>query len=98
MRYRFIDTQRPFHRVARLCAVLGVSRSGYYAWRQRPASRRAQANHTLVERMRQLHAATKERYGAVKLWRALIAEGVPSGRHRVARLRRVRGLMARRVR
>jgi len=81
-----------------MCAVLQVSRSGYYAWRRRPDSRRAQANRTLVERMRQLHAQTKERYGAVKLWRALSALGVACGRHRVARLRRLHGLVARRVR
>ncbi|MCP9470293.1 MAG: IS3 family transposase [Nitrospira sp.] len=98
MRDRFIDTQRPVHRLVRLCAVLHVSRSGSYAWRHRPTSRRAQANRTLVERMRPLHAATKERYGAVKLWRALIAEGMACGRHRVARLRRAHGLIARRMR
>ena len=84
--------------IRRMCAVLQVSRSGYYAWRRRPDSRRAQANRTLVERMRQLHAQTKERYGAVKLWRALSALGVACGRHRVARLRRLHGLVARRVR
>ena len=84
--------------IRRRCAVLQVSRSGYYAWRRRPDSRRAQANRTLVERMRQLHAQTKERYGAVKLWRALSALGVACGRHRVARLRRLHGLVARRVR
>lgn len=81
-----------------MCGVLQVSRSGYYAWAQRPESGRARANHTLVEQMRQLHAQTKERYGAVKLWRALLATGVACGRHRVARLRRVHGLAARRTR
>src|SRR5438128_8949926 len=48
--------------------------------------------------MRQLHAQTKERYGAVKLWRALSGLGVACGRHRVARLRRLHGVVARRVR
>jgi putative transposase len=81
-----------------MCEVLHVSGSGYYAWRRRPASRRAQANHTLVEQMRQLHRHTKERYGAVKLWRALTAVGIRCGRHRVARLRRIHGLIARRTR
>ena len=98
MRYQFIDTQRPFHRLVRLCAVLHVSRSGSYAWRTRPTSARQQANAWLLLRMRQLHAQTKERYGAVKLWRALLAQGVACGRHRVARLRRRHGLLARRVR
>lgn len=79
MRYRFIDTQRPFHRLVRLCAVLGVSRSGYCAWRTRPISARHHANARLLAQMRQLHAATKERYGAVKLWRALTAEGIACG-------------------
>ena len=65
MRYQFIDAQRPFHRLVRLCAVLRVSRSGYYAWHHRPASPRTQANQWLVERMRQVHRQTKERYGAV---------------------------------
>jgi transposase InsO family protein len=48
--------------------------------------------------MTQLHRQTKERYGAIKLWRTLVAAGVPCGRHRVARLRRQHGLLARRVR
>src|SRR5256885_5787279 len=81
-----------------MCAVLQVSRSGYYAGRRRPESRRAQANRTLVERMRQLHAQTKERYGAVKLWRALSALGVGWGRHGVGRPRRLHGLVVPRVR
>ncbi len=81
-----------------MCGVLQVSRSGYYAWRRRRASRRAQANQTLVAQMQRLHRQTKERYGAVKLWHALTALGVACGRHRVARLRRAHGLIARRVR
>src|SRR5207249_1523370 len=97
MRYQFIGAHQTEHRLARFCAALEVSRSGYYAWRTRPASARAQANRVLVERMRQLHAATKERYGAVKLWRALRTAGLPCGRHRVARLRRQVALHARRM-
>lgn len=98
MRYQFIDMQRPFHRLVRLCAVLRVSRSGYYAWRTRPASARQQTNARLLAQMRQLHAQTKERYGALKMWHALTTAGVRCGRHRVARLRRVHGLLARRTR
>ncbi|MGH2359920.1 MAG: IS3 family transposase [bacterium] len=81
-----------------LVGVLQVSRSGYYAWRRRPESPRTRANRGLVEQMRQLHAQTRERYGAVKLWRALTALGIACSRHRVARLRRVHGLLARRTR
>ena len=98
MRYAFIGTAQGRHRVGRLCQVLRVSRSGYYAWRTRPASARSQANGQLLDAMRSLHAQTKERYGAVKLWHALHAAGIRCGRHRVARLRRRHGMTARRVR
>lgn len=98
MRYRFIHAHRTEHRLSGLCRALGVSRSGYYAWRQRPLSARATANARLLVQIQQLHRQTKERYGAVKLWRALLAVGVRCGRHRVARLRRVHGLEARRTR
>lgn len=98
MKYQFIQAHQNQHRIGRLCQVLTVSRSGYYAWRHRPTSPRAQANARLLERMTQLHRQMKERYGAIKLWRMLVAEGMPCGRHRVARLRRQHGLVARRVR
>ncbi|BFU93303.1 MAG: transposase [Nitrospira sp.] len=98
MTYQFIQTHQHQHRIERLCQVLAVSRSGYYAWRRRPLSARARANADLVERMTQLHRQRKERYGALKLWRALVAAGVPCGRHRVARLRRQQGLLAKRIR
>lgn len=98
MKYQFIQAQQAQHRVGRLCQVLAVSRSGYYAWRHRRPSARMRANARLVQRMIQLHRQMKERYGAIKLWRMLVAEGVRCGRHRVARLRRQHGLLARRVR
>jgi len=98
MKYQFVAAYQAEYRLTRLCQTLGVSRSGYYAWRRRPASPRTRANARLVGQMQQLHRQTKERYGAVKLWRALLASGVACGRHRVARLRRQYGLMARRVR
>ena len=98
MKDQFIQTHRHQHRVGRLCQTLGVSRSGYYAWRTRPLSARQQANIHLLHQLQVLHTATKERYGAVKLWKALLATGMSGGRHRVARLRREHGLIARRVR
>lgn len=98
MRYRFVHAHRTEHRLTRLCEAVDVSRSGYYAWRCRPASARTVANTRLLERMQQLHRQTKARYGAVKLWHALRLMGVRCGRHRVARLRRQHGFIAQRVR
>jgi transposase InsO family protein len=98
MRYRFVHAHQAEYRLTRLCQTLSVSRSGYYAWCRRPASARSRANAQLLEHLRQLHRQTKARYGAVKMWHALLAAGIACGRHRVARLRRAHGLEARRTR
>ncbi len=98
MKYAFVDTYRTGWRVERLCAALSVSRSGYYAWRTRPESPRARANHRVLTQIRVIHADAREAYGAVKTWRVLRAQGVACGRHRVARLRRAHGIEARRMR
>jgi transposase InsO family protein len=74
--------------------VLQVSRSGFYAWQQQTASPRAQANQALIVRMRVLHQQTREAYGARKMWQLLKREGLICGRHRVARLRRLAGIVA----
>lgn len=98
MRYAFIRTQERTHRVARLCAALAVSRSGYYAWRDRPVSARTAEDQRLLPVLRRLHLQAREEYGAIKLWRALTRSGIPCGRHRVTRLRKLGGLEAKRVR
>ena len=65
MRYRFIHAHQAEHRLTQLCQTLSVSRSGYYAWRRRPASARTRANARLLEHIQQLHRQTQARYGAV---------------------------------
>jgi transposase InsO family protein len=98
MKYAFIRTHEPTHRVTRLCAALGVSRSGYYAWRDRPRRARAAADQRLLPLLCRIHQEMREEYGAVKLWREATRRGIRCGRHRVARLRKLGGLEARRVR
>lgn len=98
MKYAFIWRHVRLFKVARMCAVLGVSRSGYYEWRDRPESRRAASDRQLLQTIRALHVESREAYGAYKSWRVLRARGVPCGRHRVARLRRQNGIEARRKR
>lgn len=98
MKYAFITTHRRAFRVRRMCNALGVSRSGYYAWCERPESQRSRANRRLVVQIKALHHQTRQAYGAVKLWQALRAHGIVCGRHRVARLRRACGIQTRRHR
>lgn len=75
-----------------MCRCLKVSASGYYAWRHRPESRRAQENQRLLERIRALHAASDGVLGAPRIWEELRYTGEGCGKKRVARLMRVHGL------
>ena len=76
------------HRVATLCRVLGVSPSGYYAWRKRPLSGRARADVALSAQIAAIHRASRGTYGAPRVHAELAAQGVRVGRKRVARLMR----------
>ena len=89
---------QPIFRIRRMCRALGVSASGYYAWWDRPLSRRAEANRQLVAEIQRVHTAARGVYGARKTWRQLRAEGIRCGKHRVARLRRLHGIEATRRR
>jgi putative transposase len=74
-----------------MCRVLGVSPSGYYAWRHRPAAPRA-PDAALGAQIRAIHARSRGTYGAPRVHAELAAQGVQVGRKRVARLMREAGL------
>ena len=78
--------------IATMCRLLGVSTSGYYAWRNRPPSARAVRDAQLQSRIRAIHAASHGTYGAPRIHAELAAEGWPVGRKRVARLMRAAGV------
>jgi transposase InsO family protein len=94
-RYRFIAAEKAQHSVAQLCRVVQVAPSGYYAWRQRPPSRRSQANRVLLEQIRALHARSRCTYGAPRIHADLQARQQRVSRKRVARLMRQAGLVGR---
>jgi putative transposase len=78
---------------ATMCRMLGVSPSGYYAWRERPPSARAQADAVLTDRIRAIHARSRGTYGAPRVHAELLASGTRVSRKRVARLMRAAGLV-----
>lgn len=90
-----MNTQAGSHGVQRLCRVLGVSRSGYYAWRRRPASARAQANQKLLVEIRAEYHRSRATYGSPRIHAALRQHGWVCSRKRVARLMEQEGLRAR---
>lgn len=91
-RYRFIAAHAARHPVALSCRVLGVSRSGYYAWRGRPPSARRQADTALSERIMTIHQMSRGTYGSPRIHAELRATGERCGRQRVTRLMRLAGL------
>jgi len=81
-----------------MCRVLGVSPSGYYAWRHRAPSARAEADGALTAQIRTIHRESRGTYGSPRVHAELAAQGVAIGRKRVARLMRradVRGVSRR---
>lgn len=98
MKYAFIQDHRKDHGIRKLCRCLNVSSSGYYAWARRPISQRARENKRLLIEIRRVHYESRQAYGALKTWKALNTCGMICGKHRVARLRRLSGIEAKRRR
>jgi len=96
MRYRFIQAHQEEFPVQRLCSVLGVSPSGYYAWRERPVSVRRQANQKLMLEIRAIHNRSRKTYGSPRVHAELRASGFRASKNRVARLMRAENLQGRR--
>ena len=72
--------------------VLGVSTSGFYAWRDRQPSGRQRSDAALLRRIRTIHAVSHGTYGAPRIYAELRVDGVRVGRKRVARLMRETGI------
>lgn len=79
-----------------MCRVLGVSRSGLYASRRRPASSaRQEADAELLGHIRRVHSVSRETYGSPRIHADLRHDGIRVGRNRVERLMRENGIRAR---
>ena len=81
-----------FYSVTTMCRVLGVSPSGFYAWRERPLSKRAQANEVILEKITAFHERSRGSYGCPRILEDLIEDGECIGHNRVARLMRLAGI------
>ena len=90
--YRFIDAYKSEHRIATMARILGVSRSGYYAWKTRPLSCRARTDEVLKKEIRSVHACHHGTYGAPRIHGELQRQGWKVSRKRVARLMRELGI------
>jgi transposase InsO family protein len=98
VRFGFIDEHRGQFPVKLMCEVLGVTRSGYYAWRGRPQSPRARRQAQLVQAIETVHRESRGTYGSPRMHKALESRGQGCSVNTVAKLMRLFGVRARTAR
>jgi len=95
VKFGFVAKHRGVWAVDLMCGALGVSRGGFYAWLTRPRSRRSRSDEEIGAKVRTSFLGSDRTYGARRVWRDLLADGVSSGLHRIERLMRSQALKAR---
>jgi putative transposase len=95
MKFVFIAKHRNIWPVAWLCNAMGVSRSGFHAWLNRTPSARSRSDEAVSLQVKASFLASDRTYGARRVWRDLLADGVECGLHRIERLMRLQALRAR---
>lgn len=94
MIFAFIAENRCRFKVRRLCEIIGVSTSGFYAWVSRPTSDHGLYDEVLKRAIRELHQGFRRCYGSARLHRELVENGFACSRRRVNRLMREMGIKA----
>ena len=94
MTYGFMRECRESYKIKRMCGVLKVSRSGYYAWEGREPSVRQRDNEELLRRIREVHTQSRRLYGSPRVVAELRRQGVRCGKNRVARIMREHSIWA----
>jgi putative transposase len=95
MIYKFMAEHESEFRIQRMCRVLGVGRSGYYAWCSRSASQRVQEDEVLLVKIQQEYQVSRGTYGSPRIHAALQKQGVKCSQKRVARLMRLHKITGR---
>jgi transposase InsO family protein len=95
VKYAFILAREVAFPVAVMCAVLGVSRSGYYGWRACPVSKRQERDAVKLKHVEAVFTASRGTYGSPRVHAELSAIGRAMSRRKVAELMQARGLIAR---
>ncbi len=92
MKYRFINRYGSGFEVKKMSAVLGINRSGYYAYQERAEGPRAQENERLRARIRAIWSRSRELYGSPRITAELRSQGLRYGKNRIARLMQEAGI------
>jgi putative transposase len=93
VRFAWIEAEKAVYPRSVACRVLGVTRSGFYAWRKRPPSRREIEDARLGVEIAAIHRRSRRAYGSPRVQRDLRAQGLWIGRKRIQRLMRLHSLV-----
>ena len=94
MIFAWVEERKDEWPITALCRVLGVSRSGFYAWRSRDASAAQDRREELTAEVEEIHAQVKARYGSPRIHAELVARGHGCCVNTVARVMREAGIAA----
>ena len=95
MKFAFIAAREVAFPISSMCRVLGVTKSGFYAWAKRPKPARAKRDAQLAAAVAAVHQRSRGTYGSPRVHRELKARGVPVSKKRVERVMRDNGLQGR---
>lgn len=94
MRYACIKTNSGQYTIRRLCRILDVHPSGFYAWKKKPLSKRQKEDRRFTGLIKQFWLESGSVYGYRKIHEDLLSIGESCGKHRVARLMKKTGIKA----
>jgi transposase InsO family protein len=95
VKFAFIDAEKAHHPITKLCRLLEVSRAGFYAWCERPPSRRSVEDARLAILIREAHERSRRTYGSPRVHAELQARGIVVSRGRIIRLMQADNIAAR---
>ena len=95
MRFAFVAKHRQVWPMAWLCKALDVSKSGFHDWLNRTPSKHSRIDEDLTAVIRSSFHDSDRTYGARRVWKDVMAEGMFCGLHRVERLMQINALKAR---
>jgi putative transposase len=86
VKFEFVAKHRGVWPAVVICGALGVSRSGFYAWLNRPRSQRSLTHESIGKQVKQSFLDSDRTYGARRVWRDVLASGVDCGLHLIEKL------------
>jgi len=94
MKYKFINKYKNKHCIEKMAKLFGVSRSGYYSWKNRPICNREKQNKEIINEIKKIYSENKGVYGYPRIHIKLKQKGIECCKNRVARLMRENNIKA----